>query len=98
MLSSSLQFLGLVKKAGAIVYGDALIEAIRTKKVYLVLLSDRASERTQKQIKDKCAFYQIRLIDNIPAEHFTDIKGKTVAAIGIDNQKMASKIVRDEKR
>lgn len=98
MNSTSLQFLGLVKKAGAIVYGDALIEAIRNKKVYLVLLSDRASERTQKQIKDKCAFYQIRLYDNIPGEHFTDISGKTIAAFGINNQKMASKIVRDEKR
>ena len=98
MNSSSLQFLGLVKRAGAIVDGDARMEAIRNQSVYVVLLSDRASERTQKQIKDKCAFYQIRLFDNIPGEHFTDIKGKTVSAIGINNQKMASKIVRDEKR
>lgn len=98
MNSSSLQFLGLVKKAGAIVYGDALMEDIRTKSVYLVLLSDRASERTKKQIKDKCAFYQIRLFEDIPEDVFTDIKGKTIAAFGINNQKMASKIVRDEKR
>jgi len=96
--SSNLQFLGLVKKAGAIVYGDALMEAIRTKSVYVVLLSDRASERTQKQIKDKCAFYQIKLFENLPDEVFTNIKGKTISAFGIDNQKMASKIVRDEKR
>ena len=98
MNSSNLQFLGLVKKAGSIVYRDALIEGIRTKSVYIVLLSDRASERTQKQIKDKCAFYQIKLFENLPEEVFANIKGKTVAAFGIDNQKMASKIVRDEKR
>jgi len=96
--SSSLQFIGLVKKAGAVVYGDALMESIRNKKVYVVLLSDRASERTKKQIKDKCTFYQIRLFEDVPGEVFTDFSGKTVAAFGIDNQKMASKIVRDEKR
>lgn len=98
MNSSSLQFLGLVKKAGAVVYGDALIEAIRSHSVYLVLLSDRASERTQKLIKDKCAFYQIPLIDAIPFTVFADVMGKTVAAFGISNQKMASKLLRDEKR
>ena len=98
MTSSTLQFLGLVKKAGAIVYGDALMEAIRNHSVYIVLLSDCASERTKKQIKDKCAFYQIKLFEHIEGDVFTGIKGKTVAAFGIDNQKMASKIVRDEKR
>jgi hypothetical protein len=96
--SNTLQFLGLVKKAGAIVYGDALMEAIRTKSVYVVLLSDRASERTKKQIKNKCAFYQIKLFEDVPGEAFTSIRGKTVAALGVDNRKMASKIVRDEKR
>lgn len=98
MTSASLQFLGLVKKARALVYGDALIEAIRSRSVYLVLLSDRASDRTRKQIKDKCAFYQIPVFDDVPSEVFADIKGKTVAAFGINNPKMANKLLRDEKR
>lgn len=90
MLQSKAYF-GLAFKASAIVVGVKLFEAIRTKSVYLVFLNPEASDRSSKQLRDKCAFYHIELIEGLDAKAFLEI-GKFVAAIGITNQQMAKSI------
>ena len=90
MLQSKSYF-GLALRAGAIVVGVKLFDAIRNKCVYLVFLNPQASIRSSKQVKDKCAFYGIELIEGLEAQSFLEI-GKFVAAIGITNQQMAKSI------
>ena len=90
-MSQNRAIFGLALKAGAIVVGVKLFEAIRNRSVHLVFLNPEASIRSSKQIKDKCAFYGIELIEGLESNQFLEI-GKFVAAIGITNQQMAKSI------
>ncbi len=95
MMQNKLAFLGLVKRANAVVSGDRMIEGIRKKNVYCVLLSNNASERTQKVIRNKCAFYNIPIIDSIDTVDLQSIIGENVVAIGISNYEMAQKVLKE---
>ena len=55
--------IGFAKKSGNIVSGvDSIIEAIRKNKVISVLLSRDCSDRTKKQLSDKCLSYNVKLV------------------------------------
>jgi len=52
--------LGLARRAGALAIGtNSVLEAIRKKKAFLVLIAADASENTAKQLLDKSAYYKI---------------------------------------
>ena len=95
MMQNRLAFLGLVKRANAILSGDRMIEGIRKKKVYCVLLTNNASVRTQKVIRNKCAFYNIPIIDSIDTFDLQAVIGENVVAIGINNYEMAQKVLKE---
>ena len=94
-MQNNLAFLGLAKRANAIVSGDRMIEGIRKKSVYCVLLSDNASERTKKVIRNKCAFYNIPLFDSIDTIDLQSSIGENVVSIGITNYEMAQKVLKE---
>jgi ribosomal protein L7Ae-like RNA K-turn-binding protein len=96
--SSSLAFIGLIKKARAIVVGDALMTAIRAQKVFLVLISSEASPRTHKQLADKCTFYRIPVMVVDVMTGIFHLGDKTVAALGITQHSMASHLIDEEMR
>ena len=54
--------IGLAMRAKKIVSGEELMDAIRKKKVSLVIVCDDASDNTKKRYSDKCSFYEIDLI------------------------------------
>lgn len=95
MEKNRLSFLGLVKRANALVAGDRMMEGIRNKSVYCVLLTTAASERTQKQIRDKCAFYKIPVIDQIEQTELVEAIGDVFVAVGITQSQMAAKIIQE---
>ncbi len=49
----------MAQRARKIQTGDTLIEGIRQKSVYLVLIAQDASSRSQKVIQDKCTTYKV---------------------------------------
>lgn len=52
--------IGLCRAAGGVTVGfDLILADIRAKRARLVLFSSDASERTRKQLADKCAFYSV---------------------------------------
>jgi len=51
--------LGIAKSARKLVSGDLLIDAIAQKRVNLVIVCEDASDRTKKNIQNKCAHYLI---------------------------------------
>lgn len=62
----ALFMLGLCRKAGVSQSGETLCEnAIRRKKVYLVLLAKDASPNTYKKFHDKCSFYSVPVMDTL---------------------------------
>ncbi len=55
-------YMGLCRAAGGVTTGfDLVLGEVRRKKARFVLLADDASERTKKQITDKCEFYETPL-------------------------------------
>lgn len=98
MKSSHLAFIGLIKKARAIVVGDALMAAIRAQSVYLVLISSGASQRTHKQLADKCTFYRIPVMVVDVNTGIFHLGEKTVAALGITQRSMAKHLIDEEMR
>ena len=52
--------LGLAMKSGNVASGEyQTLEAVKTKKARLVLVSEDASDNTRKLFYDKCAFYEV---------------------------------------
>ena len=98
MKSSSLAFVGLIKRARSIVYGDALMAAIRKQKVYAVLISTEASPRTRKQLVDKCTFYHIPVMHVEAASRLFVLEDKIVAALGVTQRAMALRLIEEEMR
>lgn len=95
MDTNKFQFLGIVRRANALIWGARLMEGIRKKEVFLVLISEDASERTQKQLKDKCAFYQIPFIEGIKASELESYSDQVVVSFGITNAQMAQKLLNE---
>lgn len=87
-----LQTLGLCKRAGAILSGYELMNSLG-KNVHLLVLASNASERTQKQIKDKSKFYKIDLVEGFSSDDFyrsTSLQNRMV--LGITNKGLADKL------
>ncbi|MDF2924679.1 MAG: ribosomal protein L7ae [Paenibacillaceae bacterium] len=56
--------MGLAMRAGKIVMGDeTVLKAVRSKEAKLVLLATDAAPNAQKKYRDKCAYYQIPLVE-----------------------------------
>lgn len=51
---------GLATRAGKTVAGEFSVEkAVKTKKAFVVIVSEDASDNTKKLFKNKCAYYKI---------------------------------------
>ena len=93
------KYIGLAMASRSAVCGSELaIGAVRknSAKVSVMLLASDASARTEKQVTDKCAFYNVKLIKlNMTMEELSDALGKSslVAACAITNRGIAEKII-----
>lgn len=92
------KYLGLCAASRSAVCGSELaLSAIRRNpaKVYLMILAQNASARTEKQITDKCAYYKVKLVrPGLTMEELSDALGKSslCAACAITNKGLAEKI------
>ena len=92
-----LRMLGLAKRARKLAVGtDAAINAVRSGKAALALVASDASERTKKQIADKCASYGVTLIplaaDRSALAAALGSKDGQTSACAVTDRNMAIKI------
>ncbi|MEG0328764.1 MAG: ribosomal L7Ae/L30e/S12e/Gadd45 family protein [Erysipelothrix sp.] len=81
-----LNSLGLCKRAGKLVHGDELIPAIQKRNVSVVVVADDASDRTRKQILDKCAFYKITVVTGLQRDELSQAIGTiNRVAVGVSD-------------
>ena len=94
----ALSYLGFARKAGRVLIGtDAVLKGARSApgRIAVVLASD-ASERTRKQINDKCAFYGVHISPASPTgDEIARAVGKrmTVSAAAITDEGLASALI-----
>jgi ribosomal protein L7Ae-like RNA K-turn-binding protein len=85
--------LGLCSRARELSYGSILIEDIRKKKVFFVIICQDASDNTKKKISDKCQYYGIEYIIDGHIDQLSKAIGKTNrVAVGIKSRGFANKI------
>ena len=59
-----MSLLGIAMKSKNLVSGEfQTLEAVRSKKARLVIISEDATDNTRKLFNDKCAFYQIPIVE-----------------------------------
>lgn len=87
--------IGLAMRAKKIISGEELMDAIRKKKVSLVLVSNDASENTKKKYSDKCRFYEIDMITIDDSNRLNQAIGKSNRmAIGIKDEGFKKSIMK----
>lgn len=88
MQNKLLSYLGLAARGRNVVSGEfATDRAVKTGSARLVLVAEDASERTKKDMNDKCAFYEVPI-------YFVSTKEELGHAIGKESR--ASIAVTDE--
>jgi ribosomal protein L7Ae-like RNA K-turn-binding protein len=87
-------YLGIAARARKTVSGAMLMEAVRKKRVSLVLVASDASDRTKKQFQDKCTSYQIPCLIWGSVEKVSMATGMHMrVAIGILDRGLAKNIL-----
>ena len=92
-----LRMLGLARRARRLAVGtDSGLNAARSGKAALVVLASDASERTKKQIGDKCAAYGVPLVvpdaDRQTLADALGFKDGQISACAVTDRNMAIKI------
>ncbi len=94
-----LSYIGLAAASRTISLGTELVlsEVRRAKKETCVVLASDVSERTAKQITDKCTFYKVPLI-RVPCDMYEigERTGKKhpVAAVAVTNASLTAQILK----
>ncbi len=85
---------GLAMKSGNIVSGgDAVEEAIKKGKAYLVVIAKDSSAGTRKHLEDKCSFYQVPFVEYGTRESLGHATGKELrASLAIADQNFAKAV------
>lgn len=79
--------LGLCQRAQKCIVGDKLMDAIRKKKVYLVIVAEDASDRTKKQYTTKTEYYDVKMEILLTKEEISQAIGKdNRVAVGISDR------------
>jgi ribosomal protein L7Ae-like RNA K-turn-binding protein len=87
-------YLGIAARARKTVSGAMLMEAVRKKRVLLVLVASDASDRTKKQFQDKCTSYQIPCLIWGSIDEISIATGMQMrVAIGVNDRGLAKNIL-----
>ena len=73
--------IGLAMRAGKVVSGEMVLNAIRNSQAKLVLIAKDASENTIKKYTDKCTYYKIPF-------YFLESSESLSKSIGKENRKV----------
>jgi len=87
---------GLSIRAGKVAYGTELVKkAIRSNKAKLVLLTQSASDRCQKDIRDTCSHYNVEIIFDDFSDMFYQLASKDLMKVmSINDEGFAREIKR----
>ncbi len=85
--------LGLCARARKLSTGSILINDIRIKNVYFVIIAENASDNAKKKISDKCQYYHIDYVIGGDVDSLSHAVGKdNRVALGITDKGFANKI------
>lgn len=93
-----LSMLGLARRAGKTVCGtDLAILAVRSDKAFIVIMACDVSERTKKQLSDKCISHNVKLVQTDASQsEMAKATGKSspVSAVAVTDRHFADGIMK----
>lgn len=90
--------IGLARKAGKLISGtDFVCDAVRQKKIFLVICAGDVSDNTKKKISDCCTYHGAKLyVTNVSKETLGHAIGKSfTACVGITEKNLSELISRN---
>lgn len=70
--------LGLCKASGKLISGsDKVVEKLKEGKIFLIILASDSGFRTEKLIKDKASFYNVKVISDIDSATLSKAIGES---------------------
>jgi len=93
-LDKMLSFLGLIRKSGKLILGyNKCEEAVKTRKVKLLVLSKGASENTKDKFRGYCEKYKVPFIEDFTPDELGYALGyEGIAVVGVSDRNMAEKL------
>ncbi len=96
MKDKFLFMLGLCRRAGKLIMGtDLVTKSLPSKKTYLVIYTEDASDNTKKRVTDKCSFYEVECqMAKYSSLVVSDAIGKSgsVCTLGVTDINFASEL------
>lgn len=96
--SKILSLVGLARRAGKTVIGtDLVITAVKAGKASIVLIASDVSERTEKQLCDKCFSHNVKLVSlSATREAMAKAAGKSspISAVAVTDRNFTAGIVK----
>ena len=88
--------IGLARKAGKVVLGtDACSEAIKKKKVKLIIISKGAADRTKRMFKSLCEQSEIAIYEVLETDEISSAVGKdNKVVLGINDKNFSEAITK----
>lgn len=96
MQNKLLSYLGLAARGRNVVSGEFMTEkAVKSGTAFLVLVAEDASERTKKDVKDMCTFYDVPVYVTSTKEELGHAIGKEVrATVAITDEGLTKAILK----
>ncbi|HBT18533.1 MAG TPA: 50S ribosomal protein L7ae-like protein [Clostridiaceae bacterium] len=93
-MDKMLSFLGLIRKSGKLILGyNKCEEAVKTRKVKLLVLSKGASENTKDKFRGYCEKYKVPFIEDFTPDELGYALGyEGIAVVGVSDRNMAEKL------
>lgn len=73
--------LGLANQAKKVSFGDKVLESIRNHSAKLVIMASDTAGNSRKKITDKCAFYNVELVEVDDSSLLSEVFNKNVVKI-----------------
>ena len=88
-----LNFLGLAERARKLSTGESALKAVQSKTAKLVIVAEDAGPNTKKKFHDKCAVYEMDIMEWGTSAELSQAIGKiNRMAIAIEDQGFAKKL------
>ena len=96
-MDKTLDYLGLAKRSGHLIGGtDAVIDAMRQGKCYLIVLALDASLNLSDKIKKKAYFYHVEVLEKYSSEVLNNKTGSKNLVYALDDAGFARAIKNEE--
>lgn len=95
-MNNNLSLLGLCKKAGKLIIGfDVVMESVKQKKAYIVVLTKDISNKTLKEVSFVCNKFQMEFVQiDVTLDEIWFVLGKRAGVFSVTDKGLAEKFLK----